>query len=46
MKDKQFWIGAGIVIALLMVYYLIGHPFFLSNRTVMLFAILLFSGTL
>ncbi|MBT6159941.1 MAG: hypothetical protein HOH91_08415 [Candidatus Marinimicrobia bacterium] len=46
LKNNQFWIGAGIVIALLMVYYLIGHPFFLSNRTVMLFAILLFSGTL
>ncbi len=46
MRDKQFWIVSGIIIAFLLVYNFIGHPFFLTNRTVMLFAILLFSGTL
>ena len=46
MRDKQFWIGSGIIIVFLLIYNIIGHPHFLTNRTVMFFAILLFSGTL
>lgn len=46
MRDKQFWIGSALIIVFLLIYNWIGHPFFLTNRTVMLLAILLFSGTL
>ena len=46
MKDKQFWISALCIALAFAIYWFIGHPFFISDRVVMLFAILILGGTL
>ncbi|MEA3288080.1 MAG: DUF6754 domain-containing protein [Candidatus Marinimicrobia bacterium] len=46
MKDKQFWSVAGIIFALFMIYWFAGHPYFVAERSVMFWAILIVGGIL
>ncbi len=46
MKDKQFWIAAGFVALLFLIYWLSGAPYFINERIVMFFSILILGGTL
>ncbi len=47
MKDKQFWSVAGIIFVLFMIYwYALEHPFFVSERAVMFWAIMIVGGVL
>ena len=46
MKDKQFWIASALITLLLIIYWLVGHPFFITDRIVMFLAILILGGTL
>ncbi|MBC8377346.1 MAG: hypothetical protein H8E26_15005 [FCB group bacterium] len=46
MKDKQFWSVAGIIFVLFMIYWVAGHPFFVSERSVMFWSILIVGGVL
>ncbi len=46
MKDKQFWaVVAGFALVFI-VYWILGHPTFKTERIVMFFAVLLMMGTL
>lgn len=46
MKDKQFWLVTSGVIIAFAIYWLLGHPYFVTDRIVMLFSILSLSATL
>ncbi|MBT6009843.1 MAG: hypothetical protein HOG80_00495, partial [Candidatus Marinimicrobia bacterium] len=46
MKDKQFWSVAGIIFVLFMIYWFAGHPYFVSERSVMFWSILIVGGVL
>ena len=46
MKDKQFWKAAGFVALLFLIYWLSGAPYFINERIVMFFSILILGGTL
>ena len=46
MKDKQFWLVTSVVIVAFAIYWLLGHPYFVTDRIVMLFSILSLSATL
>lgn len=46
MNDRDFFIGAGGVTFSFLIYWFMGHPFFITERLVMFLAILTFSGTL
>jgi len=46
LKDKQFWLVTAMVIFAFAIYWLLGHPYFVTDRIVMLFSILSLSGTL
>ena len=46
MKDKQFWKAAGFVAFLFLIYWLSGAPYFINERIVMFFSILILGGTL
>ncbi|MEJ2110802.1 MAG: hypothetical protein P8Z37_13020 [Acidobacteriota bacterium] len=46
MKDKQFWSIAAAILLAFGIYWIAGHPYFISERIVMFFAILAVSGTL
>ena len=46
MKDKQFWLVTAMVIFAFAIYWLLGHPYFVTDRIVMFFSILSLSATL
>ncbi len=46
MNDRDFFIGAGGVTFAFLIYWFMGHPFFITERIVMFIAIMTFSGTL
>ena len=46
MNDRDFIIGAGGVTFAFLIYWFMGHPFFITERIVMFIAIMTFSGTL
>ena len=46
MKDKQFLLVTSGVIIAFTIYWLLGHPYFVTDRIVMLFSILSLSATL
>jgi hypothetical protein len=46
LKDKQFWLVTSVVIVAFAIYWLLGHPYFVTDRIVMLFSILSLSATL
>jgi len=46
MNDRDFIIGAGGVTFAFLIYWFLGHPFFITERIVMFIAIMTFSGTL
>ena len=46
MIDKQFWISASCIALAFAIYWFTGHPFFITERLVMFFAILILGGTL
>ena len=46
MKDKQFWSVAGGIFLLFMIYWVAGHPYFVAERAVMFWAILIVGGVL
>ena len=46
MNDRDFIIGAGGLTFAFLIYWFMGHPFFITERIVMFIAIMIFSGTL
>ena len=46
MNDRDFMIGASGITLAFLIYWLMGHPFFIEERLVMFLAIISFSGTL
>ena len=46
MNDRDFFIGAGGITFSFLIYWFMGHPFFITERLVMFLTILTFSGTL
>ena len=46
MKDKQFWTVAGAFFVIFMIYWFAGHPFFIEERAVMFWSVLIVAGTL
>lgn len=46
MNNKQFWIIVAVFLALFLIYWVAGHPYFDTNRIVMFFAILVTAGTI
>ena len=46
MKDKQFWQAVALISLAFIIYWFVGHPFFITERIVMFFAILILGGTL
>ncbi|MBL51356.1 MAG: hypothetical protein CMG57_05305 [Candidatus Marinimicrobia bacterium] len=46
MNDRDFMTAAGGLSLAFLIYWLIGHPYFITGRIVMFLAIMLFSGTL
>ena len=46
MNDRDFILGAGGVTFAFLIYWFMGHPFFITERIVMFIAIMTFSGTL
>ncbi len=46
MNDKNFWFTLGGILLAFLVYWLAGHPYFIEERIVMFFAILLTAATI
>ncbi len=46
MKDKQFWITGAVMTVAFLIYWILGHPGFNSDRIVMFVAIVVMAGTL
>ena len=46
MKDKQFWFAIGLIALIFLVYWILGHPYFNTNRIVMFITIIAMSSTL
>ena len=46
MKDKQFWIAIGLIALIFLVYWILGHPYFNTDRIVMFITIIAMSSTL
>ena len=46
MNDRDFMISAGGISLAFLVYWFLGHPYFITERIVMFLAIMIFSGTL
>ena len=46
MNDRDFFIGVGGIILSFLIYWFLGHPFFITERLVMFLAIVTFSGTI
>ncbi len=46
MNDKKFWFTFGGILIAFIIYWLLGHPFFIVERIAMFYAILLAAATL
>ena len=46
MKDRKFWQVIGVILLCVLIYWLIGAPYFISDRVVMFFAIFILGSTL
>jgi hypothetical protein len=46
MNDRDFMISAGGISLAFLIYWFLGHPYFITERIVMFLAIMVFSGTL
>ena len=46
MNDRDFMSGAGGITLAFLIYWFMGHPFFIEERLVMFLSIMIFSGTL
>ena len=46
MKDKHFWLVSAIVAVLFLIYWVAGHPYFVTDRIVMFISIIFLSATL
>jgi hypothetical protein len=46
MNDRDFMVGASGITLAFLIYWFMGHPFFIEERIVMFLAIMSFSGTL
>ena len=46
MKDRQFWLVVGLISLLIFLFWLAGAPYFVTDRTVMFFAIFILGATL
>jgi hypothetical protein len=46
LKDRNFWIVIALITVVFLVYWLLGHPYFIMERAVMLFSIISLSATL
>ena len=46
MNDRDFMVGASGITLVFLIYWFMGHPFFIEERLVMFIAIMSFSGTL
>ena len=46
MKDKQFWFAIGLIALIFLVYWILGHPYFNTDRIVMFITIIAMSSTL
>jgi hypothetical protein len=45
-NNQKFWFASGGVVLFLLIYWLAGHPYFIMDRVVMFFAILISAWTL
>ena len=46
MKDKNFFIGSLILVLFFSIYWILGHPYFITERLLMFIAIVVFGGIL
>ncbi len=46
MKDRQYWLVVGLISLLIFLFWLAGAPYFVTDRTVMFFAIFILGATL
>jgi hypothetical protein len=46
LKDKQFWFAIGLIALIFLVYWILGHPYFNTDRIVMFITIIAMSSTL
>ena len=46
MKDKQFWVVSATIAVLFLIYWVAGHPYFVTDRLVMFMSIIFLSATL
>ena len=46
MNDRDFMVGASGITLAFLIYWFMGHPFFIEERLVMFLAVMFFSGTL
>ena len=46
MNDRDFMVGASGITLTFLIYWFMGHPFFIEERLVMFLAVMFFSGTL
>jgi hypothetical protein len=45
-NDKKFWFASGGILTAFIIYWSLGHPYFIEERVVMFFAIILAAGTI
>jgi|TARA_B110001454_G_scaffold21146_1_gene20278 hypothetical protein len=46
LKDKQFWLVIGLIIFVFLIYWVLGHPYFNTDRIVMFITIIGMASTL
>ncbi|NHZ86833.1 MAG: hypothetical protein GWP19_13320, partial [Planctomycetia bacterium] len=46
MNDKKFWFAFGGILVAFVIYWLLGHPFFITERVAMFYAILIAAATI
>jgi hypothetical protein len=46
LKDKQFWLVIGLIIFVFLIYWILGHPYFNTDRIVMFITIIGMASTL
>jgi hypothetical protein len=45
-NDKKFWFTFGGILIAFIIYWFLGHPYFITDRIVMFFAIIIAAGTI
>jgi hypothetical protein len=45
-NDKKFWFTLGAIFVVFIIYWLLGHPYFIETRVTMFFAILIAASTI